>query len=73
MLKGSEIPISARITAIVDVYDALRSKRPYKEPWSHEKTIELITDQSGLHFDPSIANAFLVISDHIEKIYNELK
>ena len=57
---GAEIPLAARITALVDVYDALRSKRPYKDPWPHTKAIEEITKLSGSHFDPEIVKAFLI-------------
>lgn len=58
-LKGDAIPLSARIVALVDVYDALTCERPYKLPWPHEKAIEFIRDQSGLHFDPIVVDAFL--------------
>jgi HD-GYP domain-containing protein (c-di-GMP phosphodiesterase class II) len=58
-LKGDEIPISARIFAIIDVYDALRSDRPYRKAWSRKKTIQHIQDQSEKHFDPSVVEKFL--------------
>lgn len=58
-LRGVTIPLSARIMAIVDVYDALISKRPYKEAFSHEKAIGIIKERSGTHFDPIIAQVFL--------------
>ncbi|MCX6081009.1 MAG: response regulator [Chloroflexi bacterium] len=57
-LKGEEIPLAARIFAIVDVWDALRSDRPYRESWSAEKVIEYIKTQVGTHFDPAIAAVF---------------
>ena len=60
-LKGEEIPLSARIFAIVDVWDALRSDRPYRKAWSEEKTLAHIQEQSGIHFDPMIVEAFLEI------------
>lgn len=60
-LKGSEIPLSARIFAIVDVYDALTSDRPYRRAWSREKAIQFIQDQSGKHFDPTVVSVFLRI------------
>lgn len=63
-LAGEGIPIQARIFAVVDVYDALRSRRPYKEPMSHEQACEIIAAESGRHFDPSIARAFLGVSAH---------
>lgn len=58
-LKGEAIPLSARIVAIADVYDALTSKRPYKEAYSHEKAVEIITEERGKQFDPEIVDAFL--------------
>lgn len=57
-LSGNEIPVSARIMAIVDVYDALRSKRVYKEAFSHEKACEIINEGRGKHFDPLIVEVF---------------
>lgn len=64
-LSKSEIPLSARIVAIADVYDALISKRVYKPPMSHEEAIEIIKQASGKHFDPTIVSAFITISDDI--------
>ena len=58
-LKGADIPLAARIFAVVDVYDALTSDRPYRKGWSHEKTIDYIQEQSGSHFDPQVVDAFL--------------
>lgn len=58
-LKGEEIPVEARIFAIVDVYDALTSDRPYRKAWPEEKVIEHIIEQSGSHFDPVVVNVFL--------------
>lgn len=58
-LKGEEIPLSARIFAVVDVWDALTNDRPYRKAWSQEKTIEYIKEQSGKHFEPMIVEAFL--------------
>ncbi len=57
-LAGEKIPLSARIMAIADVYDALRSKRPYKKGFTHEKTIKIIIEGSGNHFEPAIVSAF---------------
>ena len=62
-LKGEEIPLSARIFAIVDVWDALRSDRPYRKAWSAEDTLEYIKEQSGKHFDPIVVKAFMEIQD----------
>ena len=58
-LKETDIPLSARIFAVVDVYDALTSDRPYRKGWSHKKAIDFIQDQSGSHFDAPIVDAFL--------------
>ena len=58
-LRGEAIPLSARIVALADVYDALRSKRPYKEAMPHEKAKQIIQEGSGKHFDPQIVDAFL--------------
>jgi putative two-component system response regulator len=58
-LKGTEIPIQARIVAVADVFDALLSKRPYKEAWPMEKAVEEIKSQSHRHFDPAVVEAML--------------
>ena len=71
-LSGKHIPQSAQITAISDVYDALRSKRSYKEPWSHEKAIAQIMASSGTHFDPDIVQHFLHLEERFNKIFKEL-
>lgn len=70
-LKGEAIPLSARIVALADVYDALRSQRPYKDPWPHEKTVELIRGESGKHFDPVIVEAFLCNQERFQQISQE--
>ena len=66
--KGKEIPLSARITALADVYDALCSKRVYKEPWPEIKVLDQIRKDSGRHFDPEIVEAFFEIQDVIRAI-----
>lgn len=58
-LKGCDIPLPARIMAVADNYDALRSKRPYKEAFSHEKAVSIMSRQSGIHFDPNIFQVFI--------------
>lgn len=60
-LKGEEIPLSARIFAVADVWDALRYDRPYRKSWSAEKVLEYIREQSGKHFDPRVVDVFLKI------------
>lgn len=64
-LAGTEIPISGRVMAIADVYDALRSERPYKKAFSHEQALEIIVAGRGTHFDPAVVDAFLSQADHI--------
>ena len=58
-LKGEDIPISARIFAVVDVWDALTSDRPYRPAWSIEKALAYIRENSGSHFDPKVVEAFI--------------
>lgn len=58
-LTGEEIPLSARIFAIVDVWDALRSDRPYRKAWSDKDALKYIYEESGKHFDPNVVRAFL--------------
>lgn len=67
-LKGTAIPLSARLMAVADVYDALTCKRVYKLPFTHEKTLEIMLDGKGLHFDPDILEAFMAISDQFQEI-----
>lgn len=58
-LKGEQIPLAARIFAVVDVWDALRSDRPYRQAWSQEKVLEYIRQQTGTHFDSKVVELFL--------------
>ena len=58
-LAGEEIPLAARLFAVVDVYDALTSDRPYRSAWSQTETMKYISDQSGTHFDPHVVPAFI--------------
>jgi HD-GYP domain-containing protein (c-di-GMP phosphodiesterase class II) len=69
-LSAEDIPLSARIVALVDVYDALRSERSYKKPWTHTEAKDEIIDQKGEHFDPVVVDAFLTVSEIFEKKYN---
>ena len=69
-LVGEEIPLSARLMSLADVYDALRSKRVYKEAFSHEKSREIIIDGKGSHFDPDIVEAFLAVEDEFIRVAN---
>ncbi len=72
-IKGDEIPVSGRLMAIADVYDALISKRVYKEPFSHEKSVQLILNESGKHFDPVIVDAFEVLQNGFRGIAEKFK
>jgi putative nucleotidyltransferase with HDIG domain len=60
-LVGEQIPLAARIFAIVDVFDALTSDRPYRAAWDHQRTLTYIQEQSGSHFDPELVKTFLEI------------
>jgi len=70
-LKGEDIPLSARIVAIGDVYDALTSKRFYKEAFTHEKSREIIISLKGSHFDPDVVDAFLANEKTFSRICTE--
>ncbi len=72
-LAGEAIPLSARILAVADVYDALRSKRPYKEPFDHVKTCAIICESSGSYFDPAIVAAFVTIEAEFERVSAEMQ
>lgn len=67
-LKGKEIPLFGRIAAISDVFDALTSKRPYKEAWTIEKTINYMRSQRGIHFQPKAFDAFIKVLPEIKTI-----
>jgi putative two-component system response regulator len=67
-LKGENIPVSGRLMAIADVYDALINKRVYKEAYSHEKAVEIVRQSAGTHLDPDIVEAFLQLQDEFRNI-----
>jgi PAS domain S-box-containing protein len=71
-LKGDEIPLSARIVALADVYDALTSKRVYKEALDHQLSRQIIVDKRGTHFAPDVVDAFLAHEDDFRRIREEL-
>ncbi len=71
-LKGEDIPRTARILAVADVYDALTSSRSYRNAWTHERACEVIRKDRGSHFDPTIADAFLeIITGVVEEMARE--
>ena len=67
-LSGENIPLSGRLMAIADVYDALVSERPYKPAFSHEEAIKIIVEESGAHFDPKLIEIFLKVSEEFNVI-----
>ena len=67
-LKGEQIPLLGRTMAVVDVYDALVSERPYKKSCTHEEAVGIISDSKGTHFDPAIADLFLSVSNDFKEI-----
>jgi len=71
-LSGKDIPVVARIFTVIDVFDALMSKRPYKEALSYEQSLEIIKQKSGSHFDPDIVQVFVAIAPNInQQLYNK--
>ena len=69
-LAGNDIPLQGRCMALVDVYDALLSVRPYKKPFTHDEALKIITEGRGTHFDPLLVETFLDVAD---QIYSELQ
>ena len=69
-LKGNDIPLAARIMALADVYDALRSKRVYKEAFSHEKSMEIIASNKGTHFDPVLVDLLILYNEEFKALYD---
>jgi HD-GYP domain-containing protein (c-di-GMP phosphodiesterase class II) len=66
--KGDDISIYGRIVALADVYDALCSKRSYKEAWDEERVLNLLRDEKGKHFDPEVVNSFFDVIEIIRSI-----
>lgn len=71
--KGQDIPLSARIVAVADVFDALTSKRPYKDAWPVEKALSAIRQDAGTHFDPDVVAAMERVLPRMLEIYDRLK
>jgi putative two-component system response regulator len=67
-IAGEQIPISARLMAVADVYDALVSRRVYKEGMSHEKAVGIIAEGRGQHFDPDLVDAFLELQEEFQAV-----
>jgi len=67
-LKQEKIPVSGRIVAIADVFDALTTQRPYKEAWPLEKAVDLLKKEAGRHFDPDLVPVFLNAIDEVRTI-----
>lgn len=72
-LKGENIPLPGRLMAIIDVYDAIISKRIYKPPYDHDKALQFLTENKGILFDPDIVDAFLEIKENIKVISDTFK
>lgn len=72
-LEGDAIPLAARIVGIADVYDALRSQRPYKHSWSHRDTVDYIAEGAGRQFDPDLVRIFLELADEFEAVSRRTK
>ena len=71
-VKGNQIPLAGQLIALCDVYDALRSKRPYKAALDHRSAVDLIIAQRGSQFNPDVVDAFLGVEHHFESTYNTL-
>ena len=67
-LAGEDIPIEGRITAVADVFDALSSRRPYKEPFPRAKCFEILASSRGTHFDPEVLDAFFSCAEEIVQV-----
>ena len=70
-IKGEDIPLSARVMAVADVFDALVSRRSYKEPMPYDKAIDIIREGAGKHFDPVIVQAFLNADEEVRRVEAE--
>lgn len=71
-ISGEDIPLSARIVSLIDVYDALRTKRVYKDAYSHNESVKIIKQGEGAHFDPLICKVLLENQEELRNIYENL-
>jgi len=71
-LKGDQIPLAGRLMAVVDVYDALVTRRTYKEPIPHEEAVRLIREGKGTQFDPDLVDAFLSVQDRWRQVERDV-
>jgi HD-GYP domain-containing protein (c-di-GMP phosphodiesterase class II) len=62
-LKGTEIPLAARVFAVIDVWDALTHDRPYRPAWTRQRAVALLQSEVGKHFDPAVLNVFFRLLD----------
>ena len=72
-VSGNDIPVGARLMSVADVYDALVSRRPYKEPFPHDVAVQEIVKGKGTQFDPDVVDAFLQLADELPEIYEKFK
>ena len=72
-LSGEDIPLSARVMAVADVFDALISDRVYKKAFSFEKAMSIIQEESGTHFDPEVVKAFMLDPEDVRAAADMLK
>jgi len=72
-LAGEAIPLAGRIVAVADVFDALISRRPYKEPFPFEQAIEIMSREAGKQFDPRVLGVFLGLADRVREIADALR
>ncbi len=72
-LKGKEIPLSARIVAVTDAYDAMVSRRRYRDPLTHDEACSIINEKSGTHYDPDVVNAFNDVKDEMHRVVLEIR
>jgi HD-GYP domain-containing protein (c-di-GMP phosphodiesterase class II) len=71
-LSGELIPVSARIVALADVYDALRMRRAYKSAYTHEQAVESVAGERGTHFDPALVDRFMRVGESFRRIFSDL-